>query len=618
MVPIMEGRHTVLCLYEPIRELCSISLYQPKGRAPGFMYKSHAPRWAQPCNDQDQGEVDPTAAKRRSQSSESAGKLLNCCQATKEAVAELCWLAAEHHQLLADLLSLCGDCADRVRMGNQDGKLQDHREGRGSFSGQVLSSNAQHALSMSLGHNRASSLGRKLKKLGGKKLNSAEEFLHSKMKKKVGIGSTAVESLSFQSSAQTRDQSNLVPVAEEKMIPGTPAFLQSSDTPMSGSYVSVASNHILSMEEHFHITREGWDFMEEDSRASEPDLDFCNNMSEYDSELCLGYEASSCSLLEDVQDHVQREHMMSGNNIRPMRSEDKSAHQLYDEVNRRDTGVRVVAKGQETEGTVQHVSYISPGWSKEFYPEAESDVPQPGTSSCQQGYGEWRRDIKDTGGTKPSEGLQLHLSLPVEASSVKFHSKSPSSPSLCGVFNTSYPATNSLQSMSPVLSPLSHKLPSPKLNHRILLLSDVDVGQGMDSDSPMTGSEEEPKVTTEVIDKNGNKRTITRLDLNLSRLPGTSKWNFNGLSTATEEADIWMLDGDDAISQTQDSLNRVSRPNHLDFLRITPPEDDIIGDSPYYPQLECTVRAAAPTHLANSNRSYLGFCDLTRKELVKV
>ncbi|KAK6307190.1 hypothetical protein J4Q44_G00223380 [Coregonus suidteri] len=529
MAPIMQGRHTVLRLYEPIRELCSISLYLPKGRAPG----------TQPCNDQDQGEVDPTVAKQRSQSYESAGELLNSCQATKEAVAELCWLAAEHHQLLADLLSLCGDCADRVRMGNQDGKLQGHGEGRGSFSGQVLSSNAQHALSMSLGHKRASSLGRKLKNLGGKTLDSAEEFLHSKMKKKVGLGSTAVQSLSVQSSAQTRDQSNLVPVAEEQMIPGTPAFLQTSDTPMSGSYVSVASNPILLMEEHFHITREGWDFMEDDSRASEPDLDFCNNMSEYDSELCLGYEASSCSLLEDVQDHVQQEHMMSGNNICLMRSEDKSAHQLYDEINRRDTGVRVVAKVQEVEGTVQRVRHLSTDWSKEFYPEAESDVPQPGTSSCQQGYGEWRslnRDNRDTGGTKPPEGLQLHHSLPVEASSAKFHSKSPSSPSLCGVFNTSYPATNSLQRMSPVLSPLSNKLPSPQLNHRILLLSDEDVDQETDSDSPRTGAKEEPKVTTEVIDKNGNKRTITRLDLNLSRLPGTSKWNSNGLSTATAPA----------------------------------------------------------------------------------
>lgn len=50
--------------------------------------------------------------------------------------------------------------------------------------------------------------------------------------------------------------------------------------------------------------------------------------------------------------------------------------------------------------------------------------------------------------------------------------------------------------------------------------------------------------------------------------------------------DIWMLDGDD----TQEPLSRVPRPDHLDFLRITPPEDDIIGDTPYCPKLERTVR----------------------------
>lgn len=51
--------------------------------------------------------------------------------------------------------------------------------------------------------------------------------------------------------------------------------------------------------------------------------------------------------------------------------------------------------------------------------------------------------------------------------------------------------------------------------------------------------------------------------------------------------DIWMLDGD----EPQEPLSRVPRPDHLDFLRITPPEDDIIGDTPYYPRLECTVRS---------------------------
>lgn len=51
--------------------------------------------------------------------------------------------------------------------------------------------------------------------------------------------------------------------------------------------------------------------------------------------------------------------------------------------------------------------------------------------------------------------------------------------------------------------------------------------------------------------------------------------------------DIWMLDGD----YPQETLSRAQRPDHLDFLRITPPEDDIMGDTPYCPKLERTVRA---------------------------
>ncbi|KAJ3613333.1 hypothetical protein NHX12_019583, partial [Muraenolepis orangiensis] len=52
-----------------------------------------------------------------------------------------------------------------------------------------------------------------------------------------------------------------------------------------------------------------------------------------------------------------------------------------------------------------------------------------------------------------------------------------------------------------------------------------------------------------------------------------------------------MLDGDD----TQEPLSRVPRPDHLDFLRITPPEDDIIGDTPYYPNLDYTTEVTSPT-----------------------
>lgn len=49
---------------------------------------------------------------------------------------------------------------------------------------------------------------------------------------------------------------------------------------------------------------------------------------------------------------------------------------------------------------------------------------------------------------------------------------------------------------------------------------------------------------------------------------------------------MWLLDGD----EPQEPTRRAQRPDHLDFLRITPPEDDIIGDTPYCPKLERMVR----------------------------
>ncbi|XP_023272983.1 uncharacterized protein LOC111663139 [Seriola lalandi dorsalis] len=572
MAPIMEGTHTVLLLYAPIRELSTISLYFPKRRAPSFKYKSRTPHPERAGNDHDWGKEDLAVSKQRGQSSNSLGELLNSQQATKEAVAELCWLAAEHHQLLADLLSLCRDCAIKVRMGNQDGKLQDYMEGQEvHLGGQVLSSSSsssnKYSLAVSAEPKRSTSKSKRLKKLGSKTLDSAEDFLHSKMKKKVTSGSSCVEL-----PAQKSTSISAASVVEQ--VPGTPASVHVSDSSVTGSYVSTVSNPILPMEEPFQIAREGWDFME-DNRTFDPDVYFCSDFSEYDSE--LGYESSSCSLMEGL---TRRE---SGSNLRPIKRFDspvetlsenastvKSAQQLYGEINQRHTGVRVVAKVQDVEGKVQHVSHTGPD---------------------REGPAEWRGPSRDhplgvsreKTGTKLPEGLQLPLSNTTNPSPpAKSHIKSPSSPCLAGVFNTSFPASNSLQSMSPVLSPLSSKQASPQFNHRIVLLSDKDV-------DPDRDNTDEPKIFAEVIDKNGNKRTVTRLDLNLSRRPSNSKWKSSSNSTTTEDSllrqdDIWMLDGDDP----QEPLSHVPRPDHLDFLRITPPEDDIIGDTPYYPKLECT------------------------------
>ncbi|XP_065822208.1 formin isoform X2 [Labrus bergylta] len=572
MAPIMEGTHTVLLLYAPIRELSHISLYFPKRRSPGFKYKSRAPHSERFANDHDWRKEDLAVSEQRGQSSDSSGKLLNSQQARKEAVAELCWLAAEHRQLLADFLSLCRVCANKVRMGNQDGKLQDYMEGQEvHLGGQVLSS-ASYPRAGPPEQKKAAPKSKKLKKLGGKKHDSAEDFLHSKMKKKVSSKTSSNEI-----PAQNGVSKSSASVVKE--TPAAPYSVHVSDSSVTGSYVSAVSNPILPMEEPFQIGHEGWDFME-DNRGFDPDMDFCTDFSEYDGE--LGYEWSFCNLTEGL---TRRE---SGSNLRPIKTFDSLDEALCENtpslkaMNKCNAGLRVVAKVQDVDGKVQHVSHKSPDI-------VGPSTLNPGPSNCQQEHAKWKGQNKT--GRKLSEGLQLPLSHTNEPyPQAKSHPKSLTSPSLAGVFNTSFPASNSLHSMSPVLSPLSSKQASPQLNHRIVLLSDVDQEQDSSSNT------DDPKLFTEVIDKNGNKRTITRLDLNLSRRPSISKWNSSSNSTTTEDSllrpdDIWMLDGDDP----QEPISNIPRPDHLDFLRITPPEDDIIGDTPYIPKLEGTTEVVSPT-----------------------
>lgn len=518
MAPIMQGTHTILLLYAPIHELSNISRYFPKRRAPSFEYKSRAPRSDKAGNDCDRGKEDLAVSKQRGQSSDFPGELLTSQQATKKAVAELCWLVAEHHQLLAQLLSLCKDCRNKVRMGNQEGKLQEYMEGQDVHLGSQVLSGSIYSLNQSPEQTRGVPKSKKMKKLGGKKLDSAENFLHSKMKKKTPGGEPCLELPAEKSLSICAD-------LEVEQMPGTKASGHVSESPIVGSCVCPISNPILPVEEPFQITREGWDFME-DNRTFDPDMDFC--FSECDGE--LGYQSSSCSLMEGL---TRRE---SGSNLRPLKRFDspvdmvvedasaiKSAQQLYSEINQRNVGVRVVARVQDVEGRVQHVSHTSP----------DGAVPHPESSKGQQGYKEWRGPNRVRGEkscNKLSEGLRLPLYNTTEPLP-KSHKNSPSSPSLAGVFSTSFPASNSLQSMSPVLSPLSSKQESPQLNHRIVLLSDKDTDPDQDSSS----NADEPKIFSEIIDKNGNKRAVTRLDLNLSRPPSNCKWNSSSNSTTTGE-----------------------------------------------------------------------------------
>lgn len=560
----METRHTALRLYQPIQELSFVSAYFPSsGRARGSCRVAGlASLLARPTagNDCDwKRDAHLAEGEQRAQSYKSPVELLSSCETTKAAVAELRWLAAEHHQLLADLLALCGDCAIRLRMGNQDGKLQENPQGA-TVPGQtgvgdqaVGTSGPQHPPSPE--RKKGVLKSKKLKKLGGKKIDSAEEFLQSKLKKKVE-NATGLD-VSGNSGKQAGKASNSLG------SPGSQASLRCPDTPETGSYASACSEPILPMDDDFHIAREGWDFME-DSQAFMSGGDLCSELSEYNSQLYLGCgPIASSSFLEDTQGPRQR--LDSGNNLRCWtgkssssaleqcassdRAVTNSAIGLHDHTNRKETGVKSATKTQHDAKADPEVDHVRTDRLTTLSSGAVEAASHPSRDSSVAGQGNSPQVGPDMMGQKgcpgadrPMEGLRLPLSSPSTAG--KSQARSPSSPSLSGVFNTSYPASNSLQSMSPMLSPLSSRLPSPQLNHRILLLPEVeDCSQGHGPGSAgsrqlaygaalsFPEDEDEPKVTTEVIDKNGNKRTITRLDLNLSRQgAGNSRWNISGNS----------------------------------------------------------------------------------------
>lgn len=513
----MEGTHTVLLLYARIHEQSNISLYFTKRRAPSFHYKSRAPHTERPAHDGDSGKDDLAVSEQRGQSSCSSGRILDSQRATKEAVAELCWLAAEHHQLLADLLSLCKACASNISMGNQEGKLQDYVDVQEVFPGGEVLDGDNSSPAVPPEQKRAASKGKKLKKVVGKKLDSAEDLLHGKMKKKL---------ISENSSLEHPPPDTLRRATTTEQTHRIAPSVQACDSPATGSYVSAVSNPILPMEEPFQVTRDFEDF--EDNRVFDPDMDFCTDFSEYDGE--LGYESSFCNLMEGL---TRRE---SGSNLRPIKRFDSLGETSLSEdtpsatsaQQRSNMGIKVVAKMQDVEGTVQRVTHTSPDRGKKALTGGHQD------------FGKWKRTngdhsaavTRENAVNKPPEGLRLALSHTTEPYPLtKSRKRSPSSPSLAGLFNASFPASNSLQSMSPMLSPLSPKQQSPQLNHRIVLLSDRDADQEQDSSS----NADEPKVFTEVVDKNGNRRSITRLDLNLSRRPSTSKWNSSSNSTTTGE-----------------------------------------------------------------------------------
>lgn len=120
----MEGTHTVLQLHRPIMELCYVSFCLPKGKIRGFTYKGcvtldRSNKRFHNCYQVREGSQ---AAGSSGQSCENIEDIFFKQTPTKDILAELYKLNAEKEKLLATLLSSSHILG--VKMGNQDGKLE--------------------------------------------------------------------------------------------------------------------------------------------------------------------------------------------------------------------------------------------------------------------------------------------------------------------------------------------------------------------------------------------------------------------------------------------------------------------------------------------------------------
>ncbi|GLD49660.1 formin-1 [Lates japonicus] len=191
----------------------------------------------------------------------------------------------------------------------------------------------------------------------------------------------------------------------------------------------------------------------------------------------------------------------------------------------------------------------------------------------------------------------------------------PSLP-LSTVLDVSPRASSSFEGMSPILSPLfSSTLSSPRPSRYSLPLNPTDWHEG-----DISGNQEEwtnsvessffsqgsggcGSTTTEK-DWMNIKRKLAWMNLGLSeenqmqtcRCNETEASQDNLLSSdeaLRRQEEIWQQEVEESLSFCR-SFNHPSRPKHVDFLRITAPEDDII-DSPAPTPLPIGFRAYLPS-----------------------
>ncbi|XP_019407378.1 PREDICTED: formin-1-like [Crocodylus porosus] len=566
----MEGTHTILQLYSPIMELCYVSFYLPKGKVRGFTYKGcvtldRSHKRFHNCYQVREGSQ---TAKLREHPSENIGDIFFKQTTTRDILTELYKLTAEKERLVANLLNSHNILG--IKMGNQDGKLQDvsgvmalHNEDNMDFK--------DHQESFLGSMDKETSLKNKKTRKFSKRKENMEEFLYKKGGKKVHEDDLQPSSVLNRNEIQLGNNR----ILSNRLPPGS-----------SPSSFSISNWQAAETKEDLpldtQVQPERWreaGYFLKIGGPVDSDADLSDSLSEYDNEVfgsCIMYPTSS--LLNDAEGNLKSVKLQHSSPL--LNSQQDNFSNRFEALNKTaETGnlnnykygeqtcnekltTRVVAKVQDLKACVQKVvqtneesetiSYpefrgdetgtpILATVHNEFIPKADiftvddiavdskntvmpakerggSVLQHEGKKACitdescnltravnktllkvrqsdsLDEAAEWRKlqqitradrklpgSMHDQRPLVPQESSKrLFLNLPINISpnisqtntNLKPEEKRQLSPSLAAVSNVLnlHPLSNTHKQMSPIPSPLSSRLSSPQLHHRILPL----------------------------------------------------------------------------------------------------------------------------------------------------
>ncbi|KAG8126210.1 hypothetical protein E2320_021387 [Naja naja] len=497
-------------------ELCYVSFYLPRGKITGFTYKGcvtldKSSKCFHNCY---QVKEDSEVVGSQGQSCEHIGEIFFKQTTTENILTALYKLNAEKDRILTTLLSSSHILG--VKMGNQDGKLQEvsehlkYKEVKPDFMDQLDSFSESTP---------KSSLKNKKRRKSSKRRESIEEFINKNIKRKI---SATLErpALHYKGALSGNDRYH----SDDSFR----SFMCSDERKVE--YKSELSD----VNKPPELSKRKQCLLE-DCQVLESDSDLSVSFSEYDNVVfghCFAH--SSHSLLDEIEGTfkvIQQSSPLLNTFQEKLASEERCDYSHIAGICQGASEIGELLKRQDINDTAGYgqVSYATSEESKvstglgASSEKGHEGVPQQSKAELDYSFeeacspvkavnktlqkvlqidrldesAEWKmlqcatspsscshekREKRTALPQKKKNHLTLHLQTPPEMCQQRTNNKqeekktpSPSLVAISNVFNRSYPSSNTHIQMSPLPSPLSSTPPNLKLHHRILPLTALDV-----------------------------------------------------------------------------------------------------------------------------------------------